>query len=448
MRITRIEPLFVDRYLFVQVHTDDGLVGLGESGAWGFLEASAAVVETFATLPGRPGPAAHRAPLAVPLPLRPTSAARRSWARSARSTSRCGTSPASTSACPSTSCSGGRTRDKARVYYHVFGETTEDLVAAAASTRSAQGFTAVGHLTPFLDEPRDEPYFKTHAAKIGRRDRRRAAVPRGGRRRGRPLHRDPPPADAGRGGRARRAASSRTTRYSTRTRSCPTTSTRWRWSPSKIHIPIATGERLTRIYEFQMLLARGAVQYVRPDVCMCGGITGAKKIAALAEAHHVGVVPHNPLGPVSTAACLQLAACIPNFAIQEYPSSTWSSADVRPPEAEMVDGAAEHDGEGYLPVPDAPRHRGDVARGRARAVPVPAAADEVAPQRRRLGRRPVTCPVRLSVGRGAGPSPGRAGGRRRAAAAAAAGWASPPGSTRRARRAAVGRRRAHDDRPR
>ena len=64
-----------------------------------------------------------------------------------------------------------------------------------------------------------------------------------------------------------------------------------------IHIPIATGERLHTIYEFQMLLRRGAVQYVRPDVCMCGGITGAKKIAALAEANHVGVVPHNPLSP-------------------------------------------------------------------------------------------------------------------------------------------------------
>src|SRR6266581_5494261 len=51
-----------------------------------------------------------------------------------------------------------------------------------------------------------------------------------------------------------------------------------------IHIPIATGERLHTIYEFEMLLARGAVQYVRPDVSICGGISGAKKIAALAEA--------------------------------------------------------------------------------------------------------------------------------------------------------------------
>ena len=90
-----------------------------------------------------------------------------------------------------------------------------------------------------------------------------------------------------------------------------------------IDIPIATGERFTSLYQFQTLLTRNAVQYLRPDVCLCGGITGTKKIAAMAEAHDAWIVPHNPLSPVSTAACLQIAACIPNFAIQEdTPSRT------------------------------------------------------------------------------------------------------------------------------
>ena len=88
----------------------------------------------------------------------------------------------------------------------------------------------------------------------------------------------------------------------------------------RISIPIATGERFHSIHEFDMLLKRGAVQYVRPDVCLAGGISHSKKIAALAEANYVNVVPHNPLSPVSTAACIQLAACIPNFAIQELPN--------------------------------------------------------------------------------------------------------------------------------
>jgi galactonate dehydratase len=66
---------------------------------------------------------------------------------------------------------------------------------------------------------------------------------------------------------------------------------------------------------------------------MAGGLTHCKKIAALAEAHHVSVVPHNPLGPVSTAACVQLAACIPNFTLQEYPRWEYQLSD----EGEMVD---------------------------------------------------------------------------------------------------------------
>jgi galactonate dehydratase len=116
----------------------------------------------------------------------------------------------------------------------------------------------------------------------------------------------------------------------------------------QIHIPIATGERLHTIWEFEALLSRGAVQFVRPDVCMVGGLTHAKKIAALAEAHHVGVVPHNPLSPVSTAACLQLTACIPNFALQEYPKG-----EHEPPKSEIIKTPIELE-EGFLIIPDAP----------------------------------------------------------------------------------------------
>ena len=71
----------------------------------------------------------------------------------------------------------------------------------------------------------------------------------------------------------------------------------------------------------------------------------AKKIAALAEARHVGVVPHNPLSPASTAACIQIAAAVPNFA-QEYPIGE----DV-PPKSEIVKSAMQHDGRGYLIIP-------------------------------------------------------------------------------------------------
>jgi galactonate dehydratase len=86
-----------------------------------------------------------------------------------------------------------------------------------------------------------------------------------------------------------------------------------------IPIPVATGERFTSLHAFQALLARNGVQFLRPCVCICGGITAGRKIAALAEAYDAQIVPHNPLSPLGLAASLQLAAGIPNFAIQEYP---------------------------------------------------------------------------------------------------------------------------------
>jgi galactonate dehydratase len=100
--------------------------------------------------------------------------------------------------------------------------------------------------------------------------------------------------------------------------------------------------------QFATLLQRGAVQYIRPDVCLAGGLSNCKKIAALAEAYDAQVVPHNPLSPVSTAACLQLAACIPNFALLEY-----AGGEQAPPKSEIVKGAAKLKN-GFLVIPDAP----------------------------------------------------------------------------------------------
>ncbi|MDQ6832241.1 MAG: galactonate dehydratase [Chloroflexota bacterium] len=345
MKITAIETIAVDRYLFVQVHTDAGITGLGESGSWGFLEASAAVVETFKRyLIGQDplriehhwnylyrwthfrGAAIMGALSAIDIAL---------WDIAGKHFG-----------VPCYQLLGGKTRDKARVYYHVFGQTREELVQGCIDAK-AQGFTAVGHLTPFTDDPRDQPYFKTHAARMGDaietvRQYREAvgdAVDLCIE-----IHRQLTPAEAI--VLARGIEPYHPFFYEDPT--LPDNFDAMALIAQHISIPIATGERLHTIYEFEMLLARGAVQYVRPDVCMCGGLTGAKKIAALAEARHVGVVPHNPLGPVSTAACIQLAACIPNFALQEYPLG-----EDRPPKTEMVKTTVQREG-GYLIIPDAP----------------------------------------------------------------------------------------------
>ncbi|MBD0379803.1 galactonate dehydratase [Paenibacillus sedimenti] len=85
----------------------------------------------------------------------------------------------------------------------------------------------------------------------------------------------------------------------------------------KSNVPIAAGERLYTKYAFKELLERKAVDYIQPDVSHAGGIMECKKIAAMAEAYHLPFAPHNPSGPVANATTLQLAACVPNFSILE-----------------------------------------------------------------------------------------------------------------------------------
>jgi galactonate dehydratase len=82
-------------------------------------------------------------------------------------------------------------------------------------------------------------------------------------------------------------------------------------------IPIATGERLTTKYEFHRLLQAGGASILQLNVARVGGLLEAKKIASLAEVHYAQIAPHLYNGPVGAAASIQLAACTPNFLIQE-----------------------------------------------------------------------------------------------------------------------------------
>ncbi|WP_101910359.1 galactonate dehydratase [Marasmitruncus massiliensis] len=316
MKITDIKVIPVNRFLFVEVHTDEGYVGLGESGTWGFLDASGQAVESFKTyLIGKDplriehhwqymyrcfhfrGAAIMGAISAIDIAL---------WDIAGKYYNT-----------PVYNLLGGKCRDKARVYYHVGGTNMEDMIHNLKDAK-AKGFTAVGHLSPFLDEARSMPYYETHAQKIGNAIERVAAyreavgdevdlcVE---------IHRRLKPAEA-------IALARGIEKYHPFFFEDPTTPDNFDsmgWIADHIDIPIATGERFHTPQEFAQVIRKNAVAYVRPDVCLCGGITGAKKIAALAEANDIMVVPHNPLSPVSTAACVQIAACIPNFALQEFP---------------------------------------------------------------------------------------------------------------------------------
>jgi len=84
-----------------------------------------------------------------------------------------------------------------------------------------------------------------------------------------------------------------------------------------IRTPIATGERLLSRFEYRDLLENGACRIVQPDLMHAGGFTEIRKIAALADMYDIPVAPHNPGGPICTAAAMHLAASIPNFFILE-----------------------------------------------------------------------------------------------------------------------------------
>ena len=297
MKITAVKPLQIGRYLFCLIETDEGITGLGESGAWGFMEASAAAMERFAQyLIGKNaldiehhwqymyranhfrGAAIMGALSAIDIAL---------WDIAGKSFG-----------APVYRLLGGKTRNRARVYYHACADTLDTLLDTCRAAK-ALGMTAIGHLSPFLDEPRSKPYFETHVQKITRAIERVAAY--------RDavgdevdlcieIHRQLSAADAIQ--LARGIEPYHPLFYEDPVR--PDNFDAMAYVAANIPIAIATGERLTTPEEFAMLLRRDAAQFLRPDVCLCGGISGTKKIAGMAEAWGVGIVPHNPLSPVST----------------------------------------------------------------------------------------------------------------------------------------------------
>jgi galactonate dehydratase len=98
----------------------------------------------------------------------------------------------------------------------------------------------------------------------------------------------------------------------------------------KTSVPLATGERIFTKWGFKDILEKRAAMILQPDVCYAGGITELKIIAGMAEAYYTPLAPHNPQGPCSLAASLQLAASIPNFLIQERGDNEYADLLAKP----------------------------------------------------------------------------------------------------------------------
>jgi len=351
MKIESIVPVPVDRYLFVEVRTDAGITGLGEASAWAHHPETARAIRSIGeSLQGKDPRsierhwqflhrAAHFRGAVLGAAIGAVDIAL--WDIAAQDLG-----------VPIHALLGGRVRDRARVYAHIWGSSLDEL-SGGIRAAIARGHTAVGHLSPFRDADVAAPVSGSPTRRVAEAieavEAFRAAAGRDvdlcievHRRMSfaealqflhaigdaRPMFVEDPLTHDNIDEMAELAA--------------------------RTSVPIATGERYTSIWDFQMLMRRRGAEYVRPDPGIMGGITGMRKVAVLAEADHVGLVPHNPLGPVITAASLHVAAASAAFAIQEYPEHE-AGADyfASPPASEIVEGATAPVN-GYLDIPRGP----------------------------------------------------------------------------------------------
>ena len=346
MKILDIKIIRASRYLFIKIETDAGITGIGEAGAWSFPDATEGAIEKF------------RKQLIGKNPL----TVEHHWQSMYRSTYFRGAVIMSAVSAidialwdikgkalgvPVYELLGGKCRDRVRAYAPVF-EFTADKMASGCRKLKEKGFTAARlMITDGLKNGRSEMETAIFSNRVRNAVEKvrlcREAV-------GEDfdlcleVHRSMNPSEAALFAREVEVYRPMFIEDPIPPDNCNAMAE----MALKTSVPLATGERFINIQEFELLLAKNGAKYVRPDLCVVGGITASKKIAAIAEAHYVGIVPHNPLGPVSTAACLQLDACIPNFGIQEFPSFYEGSgeSDMMVEPFEVVDGC--------IMIPDAP----------------------------------------------------------------------------------------------
>jgi galactonate dehydratase len=339
-KIEKIETILWERWLLVRIYCEDGTIGIGEAGVHGWQRPTETMIQSCEPYllgedPARiehhfqflyrnshfMGSVISGALSAIDIAL---------WDIKGK---RLGV--------PIYELMGGKTRDKVRCYTHVNGDTPEAL-ANDAKKAVEEGFTAVrfSAFTPEFWLHRS--YSEWTSAALARVTAVREEV-------GNDIdvcveiHREMNPAESIAFGRRLEPLHP----FFYEDPMLPNSPALMAEIKQLCNLPIATGERFTTIFEFQQLLENRGCAYVRPDVCLCGGLSGSKKVAAMAEAQHVKVIPHNPLSPVSTAACVQLDACIPNFALQEY------TGESEPPKSELlVEPLRLVDG--YLVVPEGP----------------------------------------------------------------------------------------------
>ena len=338
-KIEKIEPILWDRWLLIKIYCEDGTIGIGEGGVHGWQRPTKTMIEVMSEyLIGKNphliehhyqwlyrsshfmGSIVQGALSAIDIAL---------WDIKGKRLS-----------APIYELMGGKTRDKVRCYMHVGGQTKDELVESAVQA-SKDGFTAVRftpynptnfHMHKSYSEWADDAVQRVGAVREALGNDVDICVE---------IHRQMNPAESISLGKKLEQFNP----FFYEDPMLPDSPAIMGDIAKQCNIPIATGERFTTIFEYQQLLEAKAASYVRPDLCLCGGLSGSKKVAGMAEAYHVKVIPHNPLSPVSTATCIQLDACIPNFGLQEY------TGESEAPKSELLKSPLELK-DGYLIVPD------------------------------------------------------------------------------------------------
>nr|WP_246704227.1 mandelate racemase/muconate lactonizing enzyme family protein [Rhizobium sp. P38BS-XIX] len=365
--IARVTPVTADKYLFVEIETADGRIGVGESGAWAHIEATRTVIEKFAEyLVGRDAEEIEKhwqilcrfGSYAGSLVMGALSAVDVAlWDLKGQRLAE-----------PIYALLGGPYRQKMRVYGHARGATRKQLVERSTLLKAA-GFNAVGHVNPFLDEDVDKPVSGTFASRlrfaVETLEEVRSAIG--------PdtdlcieIHRRLRPAEAIALGDS--ISHIMPLFYEDPIR--PDSASAMCMVQNQLKIPIATGERLFTLQQFHQLLESGGARYLRPCLSLCGGFTGARKVAALAEVYDVDLIPHNTYSPIATVASMHLAASIPNLLILEYPTARYTDdiASTGLVAQELAVRSPVQEG-GYVTVEDRPGLGTSLVKGVAEAFP-------------------------------------------------------------------------------
>jgi len=357
MKIARIETFLVPpRWLFVRVETDDGGFGWGEASLEGHAEAVAGAFEPLrdrfvgydprriediwqiAYRGGfyRGGPVLMSALSGLDQAL---------WDWKGRH-----------HGLPAWELLGGKVRDRIRAYSWIGGDRPDDI-AAAARVRREQGFSAVKmNATAELDFLGTPQRFDAVVERV------RAAQAEG--------------VDVGLDfhGRVHKAMAKQLAKMLEPLGLLFIEEPLLSENPEGlvqlaglVSTPIALGERLYSRWDFKSFLQSGAVDIVQPDLSHAGGLSECRRIASMAEAYDVAVAPHCPLGPLALGACLQLAACTPNVAIQEMSlgihynqGSDLLTFCSNPEVLTPVDG--------HLPIPEGPGLGVEIDEGAVRAA--------------------------------------------------------------------------------